>query len=81
MALSQWNNLLVFLGFLLFLCMNFKPASSHSRHYTPPSVPSLTDRFERVSIDKSFSPSFGAHNIKLSNNASMATISLDKTSG
>ncbi|OMO78197.1 Glycoside hydrolase, family 16 [Corchorus capsularis] len=55
--------------------------SSHNKHYTTPSVPRLTDLFSHVSIDKGCSYAFGGPNIKLLNNGSMATLSLDKTSG
>ncbi|XVF44026.1 hypothetical protein PTKIN_Ptkin02bG0087100 [Pterospermum kingtungense] len=55
--------------------------SSHSRHYTTPMVPRLTDLFSHVSVDKGLSNSFGEPNIKLINNGSMATFALDKTSG
>ncbi|KAL5552912.1 hypothetical protein UlMin_040313 [Ulmus minor] len=55
--------------------------SAHNKIYTPPSVTRLTDLFPRISIDNGFSKSFGASNIQLTGNGSMATIALDKSSG
>ncbi|XP_021300038.1 probable xyloglucan endotransglucosylase/hydrolase protein 33 [Herrania umbratica] len=69
----------------LFICLSVfcmtSVASSHSRHYTTPSVPRLTDLLSHVSVDTGFSKFFGGPNIKLINNGSMATLALDKTSG
>lgn len=65
----------------ILLCMSTSLVSSHSRHYTAPTVPRLTDQFSHVSVDQGLSNFFGEHNIKLINNGSMATLALDKTSG
>ncbi|KAK8582857.1 hypothetical protein V6N13_069625 [Hibiscus sabdariffa] len=70
---------ILFLGLALFCAAS--SVSSHSRHYTTPSVPRLTDLFSHVSVNQSFSNFFGGHNIKLLNNGSMVTLALDKTSG
>ncbi|KAK6257790.1 hypothetical protein QUC31_001249 [Theobroma cacao] len=70
---------ILFMSLSMF-CMT-SVVSSHSRHYTTPSVPRLTDLLSHVSVDTGFSKFFGGPNIKLINNGSMATLALDKTSG
>ncbi|GKV22857.1 hypothetical protein SLEP1_g32676 [Rubroshorea leprosula] len=77
MALLQQKTLLLGLS---FFCMTFM-VSSHSRQYTPPSVPRLTDLFSHVSVDQGFSKAYGLQNIKVFNNGSMATLTLDNSSG
>ncbi|PKI42701.1 hypothetical protein CRG98_036983 [Punica granatum] len=80
MALLQGKCLL--LSRLLMLLSSMTPSvSSHSRHYTAPSVTRLTDLFSHVSIDQAFNKVFGASNIQLMSNGSSAYISLNKTSG
>ncbi|TXG56327.1 hypothetical protein EZV62_017640 [Acer yangbiense] len=83
MALFQGNLLLFLMIYLFFFMMILTPklVSSHDRHYSPPSVSRLTDLFPHVLFDHGFSTFFGGSNIKLLNNASMATLSLDKSSG
>ncbi|KAL5759792.1 hypothetical protein ACOSQ2_018630 [Xanthoceras sorbifolium] len=80
MALFQGQgNLLLFLVF--FSCMTAQLVSSHDRHYSPPTVSRLTDLFPHISVGQGFSTFFGGTNVKLLNNGSMATLSLDKSSG
>ncbi|KAG5522247.1 hypothetical protein RHGRI_034435 [Rhododendron griersonianum] len=55
--------------------------SSRGAVYTPPTVPSLTNRFDRVSINQGYSESFGHSNIRILNNGSNANLILDKSSG
>lgn len=55
--------------------------SSRGAFYTPPTVPSLTNRFDRVSINQGYSESFGHSNIRILNNGSNANLILDKSSG
>ncbi|KAK3223294.1 hypothetical protein Dsin_010319 [Dipteronia sinensis] len=83
MALFQANLLLFLMIYLFFFMMMMTPklVSSHDRHYSPPSVSRLTDLFPHVLFDHGFSTFFGGSNVKLLNNASMATLSLDKSSG
>ncbi|KAF5726750.1 xyloglucan endotransglucosylase/hydrolase protein 33 precursor [Tripterygium wilfordii] len=64
----------------MIFCMTVV-VSSHSKVYTPPGVPHLTDLFSHVSFEQSFSTSFGGSNVKLFNNGSLANLSLDKESG
>ncbi|KAI3452746.1 hypothetical protein Pfo_009409, partial [Paulownia fortunei] len=49
--------------------------------YAPPDVEILTDRFSRVSVNKSYDVSFGGSNIHVTNNGTSADLSLDKSSG
>lgn len=70
---------LVLSALLIFSML--KIVSSHNKRYTPPSVTRLTDFFPYVSIANEFSQFFGASNIHLTANGSMATLSLDKSSG
>ncbi|KAI4328239.1 hypothetical protein L6164_020612 [Bauhinia variegata] len=77
MALIQQELLL---SALLILCLTIE-VSSHDRRFTVPSVTRLTDYFPRVPVDRAYSKAFGASNIRILNNGSMATVALDKNSG
>lgn len=49
--------------------------------YTPPNVERLTDRFGRVTVNKSYDVFFGGSNIQVMNNGTSVDLNLDKSSG
>lgn len=70
------------LSWLLVLILSMASlVSSHNRHYTAPTVARLTDLFPHVSIGQAFNRSFGASNIQLMRDGSVAYLSLNKSSG
>ncbi|QHO03172.1 hypothetical protein HN51_037602 [Arachis hypogaea] len=66
---------------LIIICLLSNVVSSRTRPFTAPTVTPLTNSFPRVPIDPNFSNAFGASNIKLLANGTMATLALDKLSG
>ncbi|XP_051148395.1 probable xyloglucan endotransglucosylase/hydrolase protein 33 isoform X2 [Andrographis paniculata] len=67
-------------GLLLILC-SLEEVHSRGPIYTPPEVERLTDHFSRIQTNQGYTVSFGAPNVRLTNNGSGADLSLDKTSG
>ncbi|KAL8532645.1 hypothetical protein ACS0TY_009016 [Phlomoides rotata] len=49
--------------------------------YTPPDVERLTDRFGRISVNKSYDVLFGGSNIHVMNNGTSVDLNLNKSSG
>ncbi|KAF7809283.1 putative xyloglucan endotransglucosylase/hydrolase protein 33 [Senna tora] len=78
--MAYWQHHHLLLSALLILCLAIG-VSSRNKRYTTPSVTPLTNSFPRVTFDRGFSKAFGASNIRILNNGSMATLALDKTSG
>ncbi|XAR48058.1 Xyloglucan:xyloglucosyl transferase [Bertholletia excelsa] len=70
-------NLFIFLAMITAVSSR----TTHGAFYTPPSVPRLTDLFNRVKIDQGYSEFFGHSNILWMNNGSNVNLSLNKSSG
>lgn len=67
--------------FSLLIFCKIVEVCSRGPVYTPPDVERLTDRFDRVSVDKSYNVAFGGPNIHVTDNGTSADLSLDKSSG
>ncbi|KAG8383166.1 hypothetical protein BUALT_Bualt05G0156300 [Buddleja alternifolia] len=70
----------LFLSSLLIFCKIIEVYSG-GPVYTPPNVERVTDRFTRVSVNQSYSVSFGSSNVRVTNNGTSVDLSLDKSSG
>uniref|UniRef100_A0A803PEU1 Xyloglucan endotransglucosylase/hydrolase n=1 Tax=Cannabis sativa TaxID=3483 RepID=A0A803PEU1_CANSA len=78
--MAFWQTQLPF-SVLLFLCITALVSSGSIRHYTPPIVTHLTDLFPKIPVSDGYSDFYGDSHIKLTSNGSIATLTLDKSSG
>ncbi|MED6143662.1 putative xyloglucan endotransglucosylase/hydrolase protein 33 [Stylosanthes scabra] len=77
-----WQPKLLFSPLLVTtFCLLVNLVSSRTRPFTPPTVTPFTNSFPRVPIDRAFSNAFGASNVNLLSNGTIATLALDKLSG